>query len=123
MSMKPIDGQDRRVANIHRDEFEVWETGGVDRGESVLQLNGNEIGRGFHVYKMAPGTTSMPHEHMSDEEFFMISGELVDHDGTVYREGDLVWLKKGTQHSSYTKDGCVIAVYIQDPEAALPPEE
>ena len=118
--MKKIEADERRVANIHRDDFEPWSADADSAsGESVLQLNGQPRGTGFHIYKMAPGTCSNPHEHTQDEEFYMISGEIVDNDGTVYREGDLVWLKKGTQHSSYTKDGAVIAVYIGEAESSL----
>ena len=35
------------------------------------------------------------------------------------REGDLVWLKKGTEHSSTTKTGCMMAVYIETRENEL----
>ena len=119
--MKPIASDERRIANINADAFEPWTSEGSEyRGESLIQLNRSKPkGVGFHIYKMDPGTSSRPHRHEGDEEFFMISGELVDNDGTVYKAGDVVWLKKGTQHSSYTKDGCVIAVYIENTETML----
>lgn len=119
--MKPIADDERRVKNIHSDEFEPWlSEEGEYRGESVMQLDRDKPrGVGFHVYKMDPGTSSRPHQHSGHEEFLILSGELVDNDGTVYRSGDLVWLKEGTQHSSYTKDGCVIAVYIPNAETML----
>ena len=115
--MKEIRPAQRRVKNIQTAEFTPWYTddGGVT-GESVLQLNNHPKAVGFHVYKMEPGTHSQPHEHSGDEEFLMISGELIDNDGTVYKPGDLVWLEKGTQHYSYTETGCVIAVYIETAE-------
>ena len=121
VEMKKIADDERRVSNIHTDAFEPWPSAsGEYRGESVMQLDRDKpVGTGFHIYKMDPGTSSRPHEHMDHEEFLMLSGELVDNDGTVYRSGDLVWLKKGTQHSSYTKDGCVIAVYIPVAETML----
>lgn len=115
--MKKIDKSDRRVQNIHQNEFiPLIRTDGTESGESVLQLNDNPRAVGFHVYKMQPGTSSEPHEHTGDEEFLILSGELIDNDGTVYTEGDLVWLKKGTQHYSYTQTGCLLAVYIQKAE-------
>ena len=115
--MKEIRKSQRRVQNIHTAEFSPWTSGdGTVSGESVLQLNDNPKAVGFHVYKMQPGTYSQPHEHTGDEEFLVLSGELIDNDGTVYREGDLIWLEKGTQHYSYTKTGCVLAVYIDTAE-------
>ena len=118
--MKPVAEDERMVVNIYEAEFEPLVT---DRGEndgSVLQLDRSKpLGTGFHLYKMEPGYTTIPHRHRGNEEFFIISGEAVDNDGTVYRAGDLVLLKDGTEHCSYTKDGCVILVYLEGSEASL----
>ena len=46
----------------------------------------------------------------------MIEGELIDNDGTVYRAGDVVWLAPGTEHTSRTETGCLIAVYAEASE-------
>jgi quercetin dioxygenase-like cupin family protein len=112
--MKPIKETDRRVANVSTSPFEPFldEEGNSD-GE-VLQVNGGRTGYGFHVYRMAPGTSSAAHEHLGDEEFLLIEGDLTDHDGYEYKPGDLVWLRSGTQHNSTTKNGCVLAVYLHD---------
>ena len=119
-NMKEISANQRRVENIYSAEFKPWvRDDGTETGESVLQLNNKPKAVGFHVYKMEPGTHSQPHEHTGDEEFLILSGELIDNDGTVYREGDLVWLEKGTQHNSFTETGCVIAVYIDIAEKNL----
>ena len=118
--MKPIDKQQRRVANIHTAHYTPWRRrDGSSTGESVLQHNDRPKGVGFHVFKMDPGTTTESHVHTADEEFLVIEGDLVDNDGTVYYPGDLVWLKKGTQHNSYTKTGCILAVYIESAEENL----
>lgn len=119
--MKEIAREDRRVANIYDDDFEPFcDEAGFNRGEHVLQINSHaQRGVGFHVYRMAPGLTTTPHEHTEDEEFLVLEGELTDNDGHVYRRGDLVWLRKGTQHSSHTKDGALLAVYIATPEKNL----
>ena len=115
--MRKIKLSHRRVANINSSTFTPWpRTDGSTAGDSFLQLNNKPDGVGFHIYKMEPGTTTQAHEHTGDEEFFVISGELIDNDGTVYCEGDLVWLKQGTQHYSYTKTGCILAVYIETQE-------
>ena len=106
--MKPVADGERIVVNIHQAEFEPLVT---DRGEfdgHVLQLDRSKpLGVGFNVYKMAPGYTTIPHEHRGNEEFLIISGDLTDNDGTVYHEGDLVWLKAGTEHCSHTENGCI----------------
>lgn len=118
--MKPVQPGDRIISNIHEVEFEdfVNDKGVVDG--SVLQLHRDlGLGTGFHIYKMAPGTTTVPHEHSAREEFLLISGDATDNDGTEYKVGDLVLMKKGTQHSTTTKDGCVLAVYIEKAEASV----
>ena len=118
--MKPVAEDERKVVNIYEAEFEPLVT---DRGEndgSVLQLDRSKpLGVGFNVYKIDPGYTTIPHEHRGNEEFLVISGDLTDNDGTVYREGDLVWLKAGTQHCSYTKNGCIVVEYIEAAESSI----
>ena len=118
--MKPVAEAERIVVNIHDAEFEPLVT---DRGEfdgSVLQLDRSKpLGVGFNVYKMDPDYTTILHEHRSNEEFLIISGDLTDNDGTVYRAGDLVWMKDGTEHCSYSENGCVIVVYLPDAETSL----
>ena len=114
--MKPITGTARRVANIHTGRFEPFlSDDGTPDGE-VLQVNGGKRGYGFHVYRMAPGQTTLPHTHVGDEEFLLIEGDLRDHDGFEYRPGDLVCLRSGTAHSSYSEKGCVLAVYLPGAE-------
>lgn len=119
--MKQITSDERRVANIYEAEFKpFYGEHGPETGETILQINEErKLGVGFHVYRMAPGTTTIPHAHTNHEEFVVLEGELVDNDGYVYRKGDLVWLKKGTQHSSHSKNGALLAVFIQSPEANL----
>ena len=119
--MQKIQPDDRRVVNIYSDDFKPF--GGEaapSSHESALQINAHEqLGVGFHVYRMQPGTTTTPHEHTQDEEFLVLEGELTDNDGYVYRTGDLVWLKKGTQHSSHSEHGALLAVYIGAAEKNL----
>ncbi|OED38895.1 cupin [Chromatiales bacterium (ex Bugula neritina AB1)] len=112
--MKAVQQNERRIANVNDAEFKPWmNDGGEDSGQSVLQLdNTRGDGVGFHVFRMAPGTTTESHQHMEDEEFFVLEGDLTDNDGTVYRPGDLVWMKKGTEHNSYSENGCTLIVYI-----------
>ena len=113
--MKSIAEGERLIANIDDDEFEPFVN---DRGQQdgwVLQLDKSKPpGTGFHIYKMDPGYTTLPHEHLGAEEFYVISGDATDNDGTVYRPGDLVLLKSGTQHTTYSENGCVVVCYLPD---------
>lgn len=111
--MKPIADEDRRVANVGSGAFEPFiAQDGTPDGE-VLQVNpNNPRGYGFHVYRMAPGDVTVAHRHKGDEEFFILEGDLTDHDGYEYGPGDLVWLRDGTEHNSSTRDGCVLVVYL-----------
>ena len=49
----------------------------------------------------------------------MLEGEVTDNDGHVYKPGDFVLLKQGTQHSSHTKTGATLAVFIRSAETNL----
>ena len=112
--MKPIAEGDRLQINLSDVEFEPYISDNGEVDGLAFQLDRSKrLGSGFHLYKMEPGYTTVPHRHRGNEEFFIISGEAVDNDGTVYRAGDLVLLKDGTEHCSYTKDGCVILVYLR----------
>ncbi|MDH3389401.1 MAG: cupin domain-containing protein [Gammaproteobacteria bacterium] len=115
--MKAVDEGERVVVNIDEAEFVPYIN---DRGQEdglVLQLDTDRPpGTGFHIYKMEPGYTTIPHRHVGNEEFYIISGDITENDGTVYRAGDLVLMKSGTEHCSYTENGCVIVVYLPDSE-------
>ncbi|WP_170351502.1 MULTISPECIES: cupin domain-containing protein [Ruegeria] len=67
-------------------------------------------GQGSYLMKMAPGTRSNPHIHHGAEEFFVLEGDLTDHDGFSYRSGDFVSLAAGSSHFSRTEAGCLLVV-------------
>ena len=119
--MKPVDPRDRRVANIYSAEFKpfVYDDGKA-YGDSILQ-NDNDLplGVGFHVYRMPAGMTTRAHRHNGHEQFLILDGELIENDGTVFKKGDLVWLRDGTEHCSTTPNGCLLAVHIAGPEFSL----
>jgi anti-sigma factor ChrR (cupin superfamily) len=111
-----IKQEDRRVINVSEGKFTPFFSDGKQDG-SVLQLNDSKpIGSGFHIYKMAAGETTVAHTHGSDEEFYIIEGDIIDHDGARYGPGDLVWLRKGTEHYSYSPNGCLIVVHLEADE-------
>ena len=72
-----------------------------------------ETGCGSYLLRMEPGSGSLPHEHVDYEDFFVVDGELVDDDGTVFRAGDFVSFRPGTVHSSHAPRGCTIAVFLR----------
>ena len=118
--MKPVKAGDRVVVNIQEAEYVPFVMESGETSGSVLQLDDSKRpGVGFHIYHMPPGCRTTPHEHAGDEHFYVISGEMVDNDGTVYRPGDLVLMKKGSQHYGYTERGCTMVVYIETPETAV----
>lgn len=119
--MDKIAPEDRLVVNLKTAAFRPFLANGAPLpGQTFLQLDDSfPNGAGFHIYRMAPGTASQPHEHTSHEQFLVIEGELEDHDGHVYRAGDFVLLKKGTQHFSRTRTGCTLAVFVASAEKNL----
>lgn len=116
--MKPIDPADRKIANIRTAPFTPFVyPDGAALGDSVLQLDDSvELGTGFHVYRMPAGMTTRGHRHNGHEQFLILEGELHESDGTILRAGDLVFYRDGTEHNSYTPNGCLLAVHIAGPE-------
>jgi uncharacterized cupin superfamily protein len=91
--------------------------GGQCPGQSYVQLDDTfPKGAGFTLYRMAPGSSSQPHEHTCHEQFHVIEGELMDNDDYANKTGDFVLLKTGTQHFSTTKTGATLAVFVRDLE-------
>jgi anti-sigma factor ChrR (cupin superfamily) len=116
--MKPIDPKDRRIVNIHQAAYQAFAyPDGTMLGDSILQLDDEkELGTGFHVYRMPPGMTTRGHRHNGHEQFLILEGELHESDGTILRAGDMVFYRDGTEHNSYTPNGCLMAVHISGPE-------
>lgn len=112
--MKPTAPEDRRIANIHQAAFKPFVyPDGVALGDSVLQLDDSHtLGTGFHVYRMPPGMRTRGHRHNGDEQFLILEGELHESDGTILRAGDMVFYRDGTEHNSFTPNGCLLAVHI-----------
>jgi mannose-6-phosphate isomerase-like protein (cupin superfamily) len=119
--MKKIENDERIVANINSVRFKPFTAEGQEiAGQSYLQLDETfPQGAGFHIYRMAPGSSSQAHEHTCHEQFLILEGEVIDNDGYVYKPGDFVLLKQGTQHSSRTVTGATIAVFIREIERNL----
>jgi len=106
----------RRITHLFNLKFEPFDNyGSITPGMSWYKITYDQkLGRGTYVLKMNPGAKSVPHKHSNFEEFFMLDGELIDLDGQVFKKGDLITFYPGSTHSSYTKDGCLILVFMRD---------
>ena len=76
-----------------------------------LDTETRALGAGFRVLRLEAGSRTAAHTHKGDEELYIIDGILQDHDGYKYKTGDVVWLRDGTVHSSYTERGCVLVAF------------
>lgn len=121
MLLRPIAHTDRRIANIHAADFTPFTyPDGVALGDAVLQLDETRpLGEGCHVYRMPAGMTTRGHRHNGHEQFLILEGELHESDGTILRAGDLVFYHDGSEHNSYTPNGCLLAVHIAGPEVIV----
>lgn len=119
--MKPIAPGDRLVRNRDAESWRPFESQGHGfPGMSFIPLDETRpAGAGFYLLKLEPGAPSPGHEHRADEYFYVLEGELIDNDGTRYREGDMVLLRAGTQHSSHSPGGCTLLVYVEALEEPL----
>ncbi len=118
--MKPISPHDRRAAHVSAAFSPFVYPDGVALGDEVLQPNTDRpLGEGFHLYRMPAGMTTRGHRHNGEEHFFVVEGELIDSDGTVFRKGDIVSYRGGTEHSSHTPGGCLLVVYITEAETVI----
>ena len=78
---------------------------------------------GFFIVEFEPGGVSTPHEHPSAEEFYVLEGEVCDHDGFTYRAGEFVSLGPGTRHYSYSEKGAMVLVWLSEGNRALQPDK
>jgi quercetin dioxygenase-like cupin family protein len=119
--MRKNEDSERIVSNIKTTRFKPYGVDGkVLADQSYLQLDETfPESAGFYIYRMEPGASSQPHDHTCHESFLMIEGELIDNDRYVYKPGDFVPLKQGTQHNSYTKTGATISVCVRELERNL----
>jgi anti-sigma factor ChrR (cupin superfamily) len=106
----------RKITNPLNVKFQPFDNyGSVIPGMSWNKITYNkETGEGTYILKMDPGAKSLPHKHTNYEEFIMLDGELVDPDNKVFKKGDIVTFEPGSSHSSYTKNGCLVLVFMRE---------
>ena len=105
----------RRITNTKDLKFEPFDRyGSVIPGMSWHKISyDDKTSIGTYVSKLEPGTKTIPHTHTGYEEFFVLEGELIDSDGTVFKTGDLVTFEPGSIHGSHTKTGCLLLTFMR----------
>jgi len=106
----------RKITDLYNVKFEPFDNyGSVVPGMNWHKITySKETGKGTYILKMDPGTRSLPHEHTNYEEFLMLEGELTDPDNKVFKKGDFITFEPGSNHSSYTKIGCLLLVFMRE---------
>ena len=106
----------REITNLYNVKFEPFD----NYGAKVPGMNWHKIsydkkngGHGSYLLKMEPGAKSLTHQHTGYEEFLILDGELIDPDGKVFKKGDFVTFEPSSTHSSYTKNGCLVLVFVR----------
>ena len=107
----------RKITNLFGDiKFKPFDNYRIKvKGLSWHKLTYDKKNGGFGTYvlKMSPGSKTLPHIHPGFEEFLVIKGQLIDSDGKVFKKGDFVTFEPGSNHNSYTKNGCLLIVFMR----------
>ena len=106
----------RKITDVYNLNFEPFDNyGKVVTGMSWHKISYNKEngGMGSYVLKMEPGAKSLNHEHTGFEEFLILEGELIDSDGKIFKKGAFVSFEPGSYHSSSTKSGCLVLVFMR----------
>lgn len=71
--------------------------------------------RGSYLMRLLPGAATIPHEHEAREEYLILEGEAIEHDGTVLSPGDWIVYEPGSYHGTRTETGCLLLGLDWDP--------
>jgi len=94
--------QKRKITKINKVKFQPFNNYKVKvKGLSWHKITYSKSNGGFgsYVLKMAPDSKT--------------KGQLTDSDGKVFKKGDFISFKPGSKHSSYTKKGCQLLVFMR----------
>ena len=106
----------RQITDIDNLKFEPFDNYGVvvpGMSWHKISYDKKNGGQGTYLLKMDPNAKSLLHIHAGFEEFLMLEGELIDPDNKIFKKGDFVTFEPGSTHSSYTKAGCLILVFMR----------
>ena len=113
--------KNRKIINPSKLKFTPFNSYGKPiSGMSWHKISYNQnTGVGSYVLKMAPGAKSLKHKHQNYEEFYVLDGELTDEDNTTFNKGDFISYKPGSKHSSFSKKGCLLLVFLRKKNKAI----
>ena len=105
----------RIITNFNNLDFKPFDKYGEPvKGWSWHKITFDEkTNFGTYISKLDPGTKTIPHIHTGYEEFLILDGELIDSDGTIFKQGDFISYTPNSSHSSYTKKGCLILTFMR----------
>ena len=112
----------RKITNIYNLKFEPFDNyGPIVPGMSwhKISYNRDKGGEGTYLLKMEPDARSLPHQHTGYEEFLILEGELIDQDGKIFKKNDFITFNPGSEHSSHTKTGCLVLVFMRGINKAI----
>ena len=105
----------RKITKIDKLSFKPFDKYGKPiKGWSWHKISFDEkTNYGTYISKLDPGTQTLAHIHEGHEEFLILEGELIDSDGTIFKKGDFISYEPKSNHSSYTKKGCLILTFMR----------
>ena len=108
--------QKRQIIETRDEEFlEYNRYGKVISGLKWLPLSKDEdLQHEVFIIRFEANSSSSLHRHNGYEEFYVLDGELIDADGEVFKKGDYIKFEKGSEHSSFSKNGCTLLVILYD---------
>ena len=111
----------RLITKISKVKFKPFDNyGKVFKGMNWHKITYNlKNGQGSYILKLKPNTRTPYHKHTNFEEFIILEGELIDPDGKVFTKGNIVTFEPNSKHSSYTKNGCLILVFMRAHNKAI----
>jgi len=104
----------RKLIRTPDEKFQTYNRYGKTLpGVEWLPLSGGaEANKEVYLIRFSPGSRSHPHIHQGSEEFLVLDGELTDHDGVVFRSGEFVRFELGSEHWSFSENGCTLLVIL-----------
>ena len=105
----------RKITKIDRLTFKPFDKyGKAVKGWSWHKISfDKKTNFGTYISKLDPGTKTLKHIHTGHEEFLILEGELIDSDGIIFKKGDFISYQPNSNHSSYTKKGCLILTFMR----------
>ncbi len=102
----------RRHYRTNELEFGPYDLEGSEQPEfGLIPLSYNRAtGNGCYLMRMGPDSETIFHVHEGVEDFYVLQGDLIDDDGTIFESGDFVSYEPGSRHNSRSLKGCVLLV-------------